>query len=310
MARLALLWLCGLLSPALAAEGLRVSLHPHVDVAASIATLADVAELAGDPALVKAAAAVTVAELPGLGARVIDPPAVRTAIGRLMPAGALSISGECQLSRRARTIGADDLVAAAAALAKAGGGEVEVATVRTSGAMLVPDDAQPPRIVAEALDRALSGEIPYRVRALRGDAELARGLVVLKVDRFQTAMVAARSIHRGEALGVGDLRGERITLGRGVTGAPVAADEVVGQLARADIAAGTPLSAALVQPRSDVHGGQAIVLVFGREGFQVTAAGEALADGRIGEVIPVRRGADGKTVKAQVSGPGEAQVNY
>jgi flagella basal body P-ring formation protein FlgA len=230
------------------------------------------------------------------------------ALGRAVPMGGVAISGVCQLSRRSLAISEAEIVAAVTAQAKAASDdEVVVGKVRVSGALVVPAAETPPRLLAEALDRAPTGEIPYRVRVLQGDVELARSLVVVPVARYRRMTVAARALHRGETLGVGDLRSERIEVTPRLAEAGEA-NTLVGRIARQDIAEGTPLAAALFTVPADVQSGQAVTISFVRDHFRLSATGEALADGHVGETIQVRR-ADGRAVKARVVASGQVQID-
>ena len=292
----------------LSAETVEIRLRDVAEVAKTVATVADVAELSGDARLIAVVSPLAVQELSGLVLHRLDATVVRMAIGRAVPVGSLNISGICALSRRSLTISEDAMIAAASAQAKAAGDdEVEVEKVRGSGALVVPAFAQPPHVVADALDRSPAGEIPYRVRVLQGDNELARTLVVVKVSRYRRMTVAARTLKRGEMLGVGDLRTERVAVTSRLAEANDA-HELLGRSVRQDIAEGAPLVAAQFIIPADVQAGQTVTISYVSERFRLSASGEALADGRTGETIQVRRG-DGKAVKARVVALGQVQLD-
>ena len=200
------------------------------------------------------------------------------------------------------------MIAAVVVQAKAAGDdEVEVRKVRGAGALLVPAAESPPRLLAEALDRSPSGEIPYRVRVLQGENELARTLMVVQVSRSRRMTVAARALRRGESLGVGDLRTERMLVTARLVEV-IDANTLLGRSARQDIPEGTPLAAALFIAMPDVQSGQAVTISYVGERFRLSASGSAMSDGRVGEVIQVRR-SDGKAVKARVISPGQVQID-
>ena len=100
MRALALLCLASL---ATSAE-LSVALHAAASPRAATATLADVATLTGDEALVAACSAVVVQELPDLAAYRIDGPKVRAALGGVVRGASLSVDGVCALSRAPRSM--------------------------------------------------------------------------------------------------------------------------------------------------------------------------------------------------------------
>jgi flagella basal body P-ring formation protein FlgA len=293
------------------AEGVHIALKARAEVVSRIVTIGDIATLSGEPELVARLGAVTVLELGDLAEHRLGAAQVTSAAAAAAPGRAIQVAGECRVARRALVIGADALVAAAVAAAGAeGAGETVATRVRDGGAVIVPDDELPTRLVAEALDRAAGGEIPYRVRVLRGDNELARTLVTLKVTRYRAVAVAARSIRGGELITDADVRIARLAMDAVSRYAPEQGDALVGQTARIDIGEGTPLSAGLLRPHLDVHGGTTVTLVFSSAGIEVSGTGEALSDGKIGDLVQVRRAVDGSCVKGRVSAPGEVRVNY
>jgi flagella basal body P-ring formation protein FlgA len=302
--------LAALAIPARAGEVL-ARLRPAVTLAATSATLGDVAVLTGDPALIATLAPLPVQALSGMAPMTVDATMVRMAVGAAAGKGQLTVTGACAISRRPRLVGVAELGAAAMARAAADlpGASGEVSVLRTSGALVVPDEGAPPTLVADALDNAKGGDVPFRVRVLHGDLELARALVTLRLARTRVQIVAARTIKRGEVIGAGDLRDEAIPITRQTGNLVFTTADLIGKAAHSEIQAGAPVNPALVSEVAEVRSGSAVTLRFVREGFALTAAGEALSDGQHGEVIRIRR-ADGVVVKAQVSGPGEALINF
>ncbi len=294
-------------SPVDAADVVAV-LRPQVELAAERALLAQVADLSGDAELIAGIGAIAVQDLPGLAPRRLDAAAVRAALG---PIGArVAVRGECRLARRARTIPAAELAAAATrcATAAAGTDEVAITIARPAGDLVVPDDGAPADLVAEPLDNAVAGIIPFRVRAGRGNREWARALVTLEIRRWRTVLVAARDLPRGARLGAGDFVPGRIEVSRGSEALtdPV---EAAGRSLRGPLAAGAALLRSQLTARADVHGGQTIELVYRTAGVELRAGGTALADGQTGDHIQVRRGTDGKSLVGTVLGPGQVQIN-
>jgi flagella basal body P-ring formation protein FlgA len=285
-----------------------VALRPLVSVAAEHATLGDIADLSGDAALIAALRDLPVVELPDLRARRVDPDGVRQAIG-LGLGRSLQVSGASEVSRSGQVIPETDLIAAATAAIPTNNDELTITTLRSGGAVTIPAGGAEPRIVAEALDAALIGDIPLRVRVLRGESEQARSLVTLRVVRHRTMLVAARALKRGERIGAGDVRSDRIVVTRGNL-AGLAEDEVIGREARMDLLEGSPFVAKSVIAPPDVRVGQNVVLVVTTERFHLTAKGEALNDGRIGDAIAVRRSADGRTVRGTVIAEGQVRLDH
>ena len=291
----------------LSAGEVGVVLRPVVSVAAERATLGDVADLSGDERLIAVLRDLTVVELPDLRTRRLEPDEIRRAVG-LGLGTTLNVSGVSEVSRRGQVITEDEMIRAASAAISVAGDEVTITTLRSSGSVTVPAGGADVAIMAEPLDQARSGDIPFRVRVMRGEVEVGRALVSLRVVRQRIMTVTARAIRKGERIGPGDLRSERVTVGRG-SAAAVAQTELIGREARIDLAEGTPLTTAVVVNPPDVRVNQQVVLLVNSERFHLTAAGEALNDGRIGEVISVRRAADGRTVRGTVVAEGQVRLD-
>jgi flagella basal body P-ring formation protein FlgA len=307
----ALLVLAALAPALIGSESVRIALRPHVEVGGPIATLGDIAEISGEEDLVARLSALTLLELPGLGEHHLTAAQVRSAVSAAAPGRAMAISGDCLVSRRALVVRAEDLVAAAVAVAASDSTcETEATRVRDGGAVIVPDDMVAIRVVADALDNRASGDIPYRVRVMRGETELGRSLVTLAVMRFRTVIVAARAIRMGEVIATGDLRSARMAVDSVNRYALSQGDGLVGESARIDIAEGTPLVSGLLRPHLDIHGGGMVTLIYSGAGIAVTGSGEALSDGKIGDMVSVRRSNDGQCIKGRVIAPGEVRVNY
>jgi flagella basal body P-ring formation protein FlgA len=92
--------------------------------------------------------------------------------------------------------------------------------------------------------------------------------------------------------------------------ASLSANEIIGHEARMDLAEGTPLTAAVMVLPPNVRSGQGIALLVNTERFQLTAKGEALNDGHIGEIISVRRETDGRTVRGKIIADGQVLLDH
>lgn len=279
-----------------------VRLRAQASVAATQATIGDCADLAGDPAAVGALAALPVLSLPDLAPRTLEAGQVRAALVR---AGLQAqVQGSCRVVRPARMIEAGDLIdAARAAVPRVGDDEVMIAVVRCSGAATVADCGRPPRLLAEPLTPSLVGECAFRVRILDGDAEAARGLVVLSLRRLRQAAVAARPLARGQVVGAGDLRLAQIEVAPATTAATVDLASLVGRTLRLEVAAGQAVVPGMLIDPPAVIGGQPVELVVRVGAAELSAPGAALADGRVGQAVMVRRG-DGRQVRGTVLAPG------
>jgi flagella basal body P-ring formation protein FlgA len=118
---------------------------------------------------------------------------------------------------------------------------------------------------------------------------------------------AARSIARGQSLTadvVDAVAGELEAVGFKRLPEP---QDVVGLVARRDIAAGEPLTQAAVQLPPLVRPGDAVVLTVIAGAVRVTAQAIAAASGYEGDVIRVTP-EGGRPLKARISGPGTVEV--
>ena len=292
----------------LAAGEVTVVLRPVVSVANERATLGEVAELSGDAAMIAVIRDLSVVELPDLRERKLEAPDIRQAIGHGVGTSLL-VSGATRVTRRGRTITDAEIVQAATAAVLAEGDELVVSTLRSSGALIIPDGCSAVTMIAQPLDQSRTGDIPFRVRLMRGEVELARALVSLRVVRHRQMLVAARMLRRGERLGVGDIRTERVAVNRAGTTA-LTQDHIIGHEARMDLAEGIPLTAAVIMLPPNVRAGQGIMMQVNTERFQLTAKGQALNDGHIGEVIYVRRETDGRTVRGKIIADGQVLLDH
>lgn len=292
----------------LAAGEVTVVLRPVVSVANERATLGEVAELSGDTAMIAVIRDLSVVELPDLRERKLEAPDIRQAIGHGVGTSLL-VSGATRVTRRGRTITDAEIVQAATAAVLAEGDELVVSTLRSSGALIIPDGGSAVTMIAQPLDQSRTGDIPFRVRLMRGEVELARALVSLRVVRHRQMLVAARMLRRGERLGVGDIRTERVAVNRAGTTA-LTQDHIIGHEARMDLAEGIPLTAAVIMLPPNVRAGQGIMMQVNTERFQLTAKGQALNDGHIGEVIYVRRETDGRTVRGKIIADGQVLLDH
>lgn len=285
MIRRTLALLLALAAALSAAAEVEIRIRAEALVAAPRATLADVAELGGDPAAVARIAGLVVAELPTLAPAGIDRRLVMSLAARPAAPAVLRIAGSGTVARRARTFSADELAAAAAVAAQG----AETALVRVSGALTVPDGAV---LAAEPLDALAEGEVPFRVRAIADGREAGRALVVLRLTRQIEVAVAARPIARGETVGPDALTSERRAASRANLAAAVDPRTLLGGIAVRAIAAGEPVAPAMVAPPLAVRAGSAVTAVWPGRGFSVELSGTALSDARPGERVGIRRQGD------------------
>ena len=86
------------------------------------------------------------------------------------------------------------------------------------------------------------------------------------------------------------------------------ADALTGQAARRSLRARQPVFGYDVAKPIIVKKGELVTLVFNLPGIELTAAGQALADGGKGDAIPVLNARSRRTVEGRVSAPGTISV--
>ncbi len=277
---------CSILS--LVAGEAEIRIQAVSTVQAARATLGDVAEIIAEPELQARLAAIPVAELPTLTPVPVDARLVTALATRTAAPSTLRIVGSGTVSRLARTFSTEEL--AAAAMASVPGARCEL--IRIGGAVTVPS-ATDLLLQAEPLDPAALGEVAFRVRALEGGRETGRTLVVMRVVRDVDIVLVTRDVARGEVLGAGDLRVERRSATRANLAAVLDPATVAGNVVRRDVRSGEPVTPSLIAVAPVVRAGRAVTAWWPGQGFSIQVEATALADGRSGERIGLRRVHDG-----------------
>lgn len=291
-----------------ASEPLVVALHADVTVPRARVTLADIATLSGTDAAI--AGTLVVQDLPDTSARTISAHQVRAVLAGVAAGSRLDVRGESRVQRAVESVSAEALQEAARQhmVAQAGDG-AEVTFRRPPSAVIIPaDDTEPWTIAVDPLVHRSIGEVPVRLRVCRGGHDLARALAVAHVALVAEVAVPVRPLARGDLIGFGDLRMSRIdlTTGRWDT---TSIEALVGSEVRLPLAADAPIPTGAVRMPPVVRGGGAVEIAITTDGFTITTSAQALGDGQIGDTITVRRGTDGRTMSARVTGPGQVTVS-
>lgn len=306
MRLLALLLLAGVLAGA----DLTVSLRSEVLVAGETATLGEIAEVAGAEALAAPARALVVQGAVGLTACTVEVSQVRAALARSLPQATAEVTGTCRLARRPLRFDAEALAEAARHhLEKRLTGPVrEVRLLRRPQGLTLGDDAAASATLeAEPLTADLWGEVPYRIRVLRGGRELGRALAVFTVRATRRVAVAVRDLPPGHRLDLADLRVEERELTSATGPEPPGLDLLVGRLTRRRIATDEAVPLTATRPRPLVGPGRPAVIVVGTPSFEITAAGEALSEAGAGERVRIRQGETG-IVEGVVQADGRVRI--
>lgn len=114
------------------------------------------------------------------------------------------------------------------------------------------------------------------------------------------AVHAARVIERGQTIAAEQLQLQEVNVAKASRGFYNSADEVIGQGAKRRIRAGALIAPSLLTTPLLVRRGQQVTIVASQDGIAASATGEALGNGRAGEVIRVRNLGSQKVIEAQV----------
>lgn len=123
-------------------------------------------------------------------------------------------------------------------------------------------------------------------------------------------VVTREAVNRGETLAARHLAHERTDITRARGGFIVDEEEVVGMSARRRLRAGQALTASLVEAPLAIERGQRVRLLARDAGIEASTVGEALADGRVGDVIRVRNLASDRVVDGLVVEPGLVTTTF
>ncbi|TVR44487.1 MAG: flagella basal body P-ring formation protein FlgA [Planctomycetota bacterium] len=302
-----------LLLVALPLQALELQLRESVVVEKDQLSLADIAEIRGsDAEQVALVGRLPLRRLMDLGTYTIEPAEVRQLLRRHLRAQAdtVQIRGSSQVRRASEEWSSEQLneLAVEHLRGRAEDRQIEVRVRRAATPQVFPADAQAVvEVQAEPLTDAWWGDVPYRLRLMRGGQEVARTLVVLEVSAWRKVPVTTRAIERGAVISLHDVILERVRMAPGAAVEGYGPEDVSGMVAQRFIPSGTPVSSHWARHRPAVRQGEVVLLVYDGGGFTLSLHVEALNDGAVGDRVRVRV-QQGSAVDAVVAGPGEVHL--
>lgn len=123
---------------------------------------------------------------------------------------------------------------------------------------------------------------------------------LVQASVFLPVVHAARVIERGQTITAEQLQMQEVNIGKTPRGFYSEAADVIGQGAKRRVRAGQLIAPNLLAAPLLVRRGQQVTIVASQDGISASATGEALANGREGEVIRVRNLGSEKVIEAQV----------
>jgi len=167
-------------------------------------------------------------------------------------------------------------------------------------------------------------EVPVRVVSLSLNPMNGRFDALVQIDQgernervhlrgqvVETAAVTVlnRPLSRGDIVTADDVRVDRQPRSRsGLLHSIVDPSEIVGRQARRALRAGQAVAAADFARPQIVARGETVTIVFRTRALQVTARGQALQAGAVGDMVPVLNPQSKRTIHATVAGPGLVEI--
>ncbi len=304
-----------LAAPAWAA-GITVAVNAEATVSGPHITLGELATITGDDReRVKALSALKLGAAPSPGHRIVltgDTLGVRlAAAGGDYSEITWQVPPAVTVTSAAQTISGERLLAAAteAVQSLVGGdadSEISIVPVGT-----VPDVMAP----LGRLD--IKADIPSGVRfnaptavvvAVSTDGRPFTTVSVrFNVKAYQQIVVAARNIAAREELTAENVRSERRDIGK-ISGYITDISKVLGLAVRRPLTAGTPLTEASVDKPVVMKRGAAVTILVKAGDMVVAAGGQAMQEGREGELIRVQNVTSKRIVNARVVDANTVQV--
>lgn len=133
--------------------------------------------------------------------------------------------------------------------------------------------------------------------------------VPVRISALVDVVFTSRALTRGALLTEEDLELQQLPLDRLPTGYVSDAAQIINFELTRPVNVGTAVTLSAVRPRDVVQQGQAVIITARLAGLQVKMAGEALKNGRSGDLIPVKNLRSGRTVEATIVDESTVSVN-
>ncbi|MBF0358067.1 MAG: flagellar basal body P-ring formation protein FlgA [Magnetococcales bacterium] len=132
--------------------------------------------------------------------------------------------------------------------------------------------------------------------------------VVAVIKRYLKIPVVRRSIKRGSMVTAKDLKMKRMEMVREIDGLVVNSEDIIGMVAKRKVSKWTPLQMKWFAEQLAVERGDRVMVRLIKGGLRINTTAEALADGRVGEMIQLRNPKSHVRYEARISAPGQAMV--
>jgi flagella basal body P-ring formation protein FlgA len=299
------------LDPASATSSGRIRVVPHATVVGPTARVSDVAAPEGDAtrlAEVEVATGLAPGEARRVGGQML--------LGRLREAGlddsiGYTIPASVTVTRAFQSLGEADLqpeVEARLDERLAPGDRLEA--FELAKPMRIPLGSYRVEVGELGERRTGAGYRSLELRVVQDDGEVTTATARVKIATFGPVVVMRQPVERGAVLRAEDLRIEERRLDE-LPGAVVAdIDEVVGKQARVALAAGRALTNQALANASLIRRGDVVRVVVEHDRLRLSASGEALDDGGVGERVRVVNAGSGRELTGRVIDHGTVLVAY
>ncbi len=135
-----------------------------------------------------------------------------------------------------------------------------------------------------------------------------RMFLPVSVEIEGQGLVAARPLTRGERITEAALESRSVIVNATRRAAITNRTQLIGMEMRRGVNAGTPFTPDLLTAPEAIQRGDHVVISAHTNGFTVRSRGKALASGGIGEQVLVENLSSARTVRAQITGPGQVKI--
>jgi len=150
------------------------------------------------------------------------------------------------------------------------------------------------------LTRTFIGTVQFEAQLIEGTKVLERVNVQTKVQRWQTVVVLASHIGRGDIITAENVRVEKQLIDRKMNTLFAIDKDVVGLESQRDLEIGAMLDQRDFRPAFMAHKNEPITVVYMVGALQVQMRGRALADAKLHEPVQVRNESTGERYEAVV----------
>jgi flagellar basal body P-ring formation protein FlgA len=137
-----------------------------------------------------------------------------------------------------------------------------------------------------------------------------RASVNVEIDAFAEVLLMNRSLSANERMSENDVRTVKIRLEKPLANYLVNAEKLRGKKLLKNVSADEPLLATSIIPDSVIRVGDSVKIVGQSEKMQIIVLGEARANGRIGDRIPVKNKESGAILQATIVDEGLVKVTF